>query len=286
MKILGHRILSCRLRWRSIVGFCLLAPALALFCVQLASAGIFNTKHNLGSTGVNAASNFSGTSEICVFCHTPHGGDASAAVPLWNRHLDRNGYETYDQLGTTTLDAEIESIGSVSIACLSCHDGTQAMDSLINEPGSGDTNFAFASGVWSGQAAAVNGRIGPVTVITNLGKDLTNDHPIGVQYAGGGYSVSNPSGPGIDKDFNPAETAINGVTRVWWVNTLTEGGTSDFERTDMKLYTRVGTKGVFAGEPQPYVECASCHDPHVDYNPTFLRIDPSGSAVCLTCHNK
>ncbi|NOY62352.1 MAG: cytochrome c3 family protein, partial [Gammaproteobacteria bacterium] len=49
---------------------------------------------------------------------------------------------------------------------------------------------------------------------------------------------------------------------------------------------RVGTRGVNAGEPQPYVECASCHDPHVDYNPTFLRIDPSGSRVCLTCHAK
>ena len=50
-----------------------------------AQAGIFNTKHNLGATGINAASNFSGTTEICVFCHTPHGADASVAVPLWNR---------------------------------------------------------------------------------------------------------------------------------------------------------------------------------------------------------
>jgi len=286
MKILGHHPLSRRLCGHSGAGFKLLVLAVLLACAQQVGAGIFNTKHNLGSAGVNAASNFSGTSEICVFCHTPHGADASAAVPLWNRHLDPSGFETYDQLGTTTLDAAIENIGSVSIACLSCHDGTQAMDSMINEPGSGDKNFAFSNGIWSGQAAAVNGRIGPVTVITNLGKDLTNDHPIGVQFAGGGYSVSNPSGPGVDRDFNPAETAINGVTRVWWVNTLNEGGTSAFEKTDMKLYTRVGTKGVFAGEPQPYVECASCHDPHVDYNPTFLRIDPSGSAVCLTCHNK
>ena len=249
-------------------------------------AGIFNTKHNLGSTGINAASNFSGTSEICVFCHTPHGGDTSAAVPLWNRHLDPNGFQTYDQLGTTTRDGSIEPVGSVSVACLSCHDGTQAMDSVINEPGSGADVPAFSNGIWSGQAASVNGRLGPTTVITNLGKDLTNDHPIGIQFAGGGYSASNPGGPGADSDFHQADTKYIGTTRVWWVNTNTEGGTSDFEKTDMKLYTRVGTIGVFPGEPQPYVECASCHDPHVDYNPTFLRIDPSGSAVCLTCHNK
>lgn len=249
-------------------------------------AGIFNTKHNLGSTGVNAASNFSGTSEVCVFCHTPHGADASVNVPIWNRFVDPTGFTTYDQLGSTSLDAAIEPIGSVSIACLSCHDGTQAMDSLINDPGSGAENWAFRAGAWSGQAAPVGGRIGPVTVITNLGKDLRDDHPISVQYAGGGYSQANPHGPGRDPDFHQAETKYIGSERVWWVNTKSVGGTSDFEKSDMKLYTRVATRGVFVGEPQPYVECASCHDPHVDYNPLFLRIDPVGSAVCLTCHNK
>jgi predicted CXXCH cytochrome family protein len=223
---------------------------------------------------------------VCVFCHTPHGADASVAVPIWNRHIDPTGFSTYDQMGTTTLDAQIEPIGSVSVACLSCHDGTQAMDSMINEPGSGADVWSFSVGRWSGQAASVNGRIGPVTVITNLGKDLTNDHPISVQFAGGGYSMANPFGPGRDHDFNQASSKIVGSTRIWWVNTNTEGGTSDFEKTDMKLYTRTATKGAFVGEQQPYVECASCHDPHVDYNPTFLRIDPAGSAVCLTCHNK
>lgn len=262
----------------------------ALGVVALAAtavdAGISNTKHNLSSTGINAASNFSGTSEICVFCHTPHGGDASVVVPLWNRYVDPQGFTTYDQLGSTSLDAAIEPVGSVSVACLSCHDGTQAMDSVINEPGSGATNWSFRAGQWSGQAAPVGGRIGPVTVITNLTKDLRDDHPISVQYAGGGYSQSNPYGPGRDPDFHQAETKIVGSERVWWVNTRNAGGTSDYEKSDMKLYTRVGTRGVYVGEPQPYVECASCHDPHVDYNPMFLRIDPVGSAVCLTCHDK
>lgn len=265
------------------VGF---AGVLVFFCASIAYAGIFNTKHNLGSTGLNAASNFSGTREICVFCHTPHGGDGEAAVPIWNRRLDTSGFQTYDQMGTTTLDAKVEPVGSVSIACLSCHDGTQAMDSLLNQPGSGRINPGFAAGIWSGQAATVGGRLGPVSVVTNLSKDLTNDHPIGIQFAGGGYSNSNPAGPGKDKDFNHADSEILGADRVWWVNTNTAGGTLRFERTDMKLYTRLATQGAYAGEPQPYVECASCHDPHVDYNPTFLRVDPAGSAVCLTCHAK
>ncbi len=257
-----------------------------LLPTMCAVAGVYNTKHNLGSSGLNAASNFSGTEEICVFCHTPHGGDASAAVPIWNRHLDPAGFQTYDQMGTTTLDANVEPVGSVSIACLSCHDGSQAMDSMINEPGSLSDNFSFSAGDWSGQAAATQGRIGPVDVVTNLGKDLTNDHPIGIQYAGGGYSESYPSGrPRVDIDFNPPSTERLSTGRVWWVDSR-EHPEAAFSKRDMKLYSRVGTRGTNVGELQPYVECASCHDPHVDYNPTFLRIDPVGSAVCLTCHAK
>lgn len=255
-----------------------------LFLYTSSWAGVFNTKHNLSITGINAASNFAGTREICVFCHTPHGGDGEAAVPIWNRKLDSNGFRTYDQMGTTTLDGGVEAIGSVSVACLSCHDGTQAMDAVINQPGSGRQVPGFFNNEWNGQAAPVEGRIAFPDVITNLGKDLTNDHPIGIQYGGGGYSQSNPIGPSKDPDFHMANSQIMGTGRVWWVNTV--GGASAFERTDMKLYTRVATQGAYAGELQPYVECASCHDPHVDNNPTFLRIDPSGSAVCLTCHNK
>ena len=262
-----------------------IAIAIALGLVGgIAYGGVFNTKHNLSATGVNAASNNSGTREICVFCHTPHGANATAAVPLWNRNLDFTGFETYDQLGTTTLDGAIEPVGSVSVACLSCHDGTQAMDTLINEPGTGVQLPGFRNGIWSGQAARAQGRIGPPGVITNIGKDLTNDHPIGIQFAGGGYSLSNPGGPGADRDFHTANSEITGTSRVWWVNT--PEGSPGFDRTDMKLYTRVATRGAYVGEVQPYVECASCHDPHVDKNPTFLRVSPAGSAVCLTCHNK
>lgn len=261
-----------------------LAIVTLAFCVTLAQAGVFNSKHNLGATGLNAASTFSGTREICVFCHTPHGGDGKADAPLWNRNLDPNGYTTYDQMGTTTLDAKVEPVGSVSLACLSCHDGTQAMDALLNEPGSGRDVPGFSRGTWTGQAATVQGRIARPDIVTNLGKDLTNDHPIGIQYAGGGYSLTNPAGPGHDPDFHPATSQIMGTNRVWWVNTI--NGSADFERTDMKLYTRTGSKGAYVGDPQPYVECASCHDPHVDYNPTFLRIKPDGSQLCLTCHNK
>lgn len=256
----------------------LLAMVMA-FGASVAMAQMSGTKHNLGSTLGGGPNKFSGTAEICVFCHTPHGADTSAAVPLWNRTLPAaNTYTLYATLGTSTLDAEQMAVGSVSIACLSCHDGSQAMDTIINAPGSGLTgDAAWLAGTWAG-ANQLGGKL-QVGAVTNLGKDLTNDHPIGIQYCGGGLSGAGTTVSGIcsDADFKaPVTQNING-NQVFWVDT---GGAGTRQKTDMVLYTR----GFVAGSG-PSVECASCHDPHSN-NQTFLRISNAGSAVCLACHIK
>ena len=250
-----------------------------------AQAQIAGTKHNLGSTGTGV-NKFSGTAEICVFCHTPHGADTSAAVPLWNRVLPSPGsFTTYDSLGTSSLDGKTAPVGSVSIACLSCHDGVTSMSTVINQPGSGGYNPAGGNmaGTWSG-ANQLNGTLGVDGQITNIGKDLKNDHPVGIQYGGGGIKVSTPTAQTTDRDFvAPKNQVVNGTT-VWWVDT----GASDNQRqkSDMLLYTRAAGSG-YTGqtEAEPFVECASCHDPHTQ-NTTFLRIANAGSAVCLACHVK
>jgi len=252
-----------------------------------AYAGISITKHNLGSTGTGT-NTFSGTAEICVFCHTPHGADTSASVPLWNRVLSSpSTYTTYNSLGTTTLDGAVAPVGSVSLACLSCHDGTQALNVMINAPGSGNYNPAgFAlSGTWTGPAATATpvGSLNYATAsIVNIGTDLRNDHPIGIQYGGGGETVTTPTGTFNDPDFKPTNYATINGSPVWWVDTA--GGTSAREKTDMMLYTR--TEATVAGGAQPFVECASCHDPHTSAQTTFLRVSNAGSGLCLSCHTK
>ncbi|MDP2369632.1 cytochrome c3 family protein [Rhodoferax sp.] len=265
---------------------------------QPAQAQVAATKHNLGSggTGVNK---FDGTGEICVFCHTPHGADTSAAVPLWNRVMASPAtYTTYNSLGTSSLDGATAPVGSVSLACLSCHDGAQAMNVMINAPGSGNysaTGFTLA-GAWTG-ANQTAGKIS-AGLITNIGTDLKNDHPIGIQYGGGPKAATIPAAPTDytktlfnDPDFNDAKSASLNGTQVWWVETASSG--AGRQKTDMQLYTRTETAYAAAGAgtiastvPQPYVECASCHDPHTNVNPTFLRISNNGSAVCLACHIK
>ena len=247
-----------------------------------ASAAVEDTRHNLGSSStVTGANSFSGTAAVCVFCHTPHGGSTSAAVPLWNRTLaDPASYTTYATLNSATLEGAEAPVGSVSIACLSCHDGTQAMDTVLNEPGSGINNPTYSAGVWSG-ANQTSGQLN-AGAITNLTSDLSNDHPIGIQYGGGGLTAAAPGGTLGDADMLPASfTPLNGVN-VFWVDTA--GGTAGRDKTDMILYNR-DVAGI-AGGLQPFVECASCHDPHSNDNPTFLRTSNDNSAVCLSCHNK
>jgi len=274
-------------------GAAMVVLTMGVFGSSQALAGIASTKHNLGSlgTGVNK---FDGTAELCVFCHTPHGADTTAAVPLWNRVLaDPTSYTTYNSLGTSSLDGATVAVGSVSIACLSCHDGTQAMNVMINQPGSGGYNSAGAAmaGNWTG-ANQTGGKIG-AGLITNIGVDLKNDHPIGIQYGGGPIAGTVPAAPADyttslfkDADFKDAKSATLNGQSVWWVET----GTSGRQKTDMQLYTRTGAAQLVTGSvltgAQPYVECASCHDPHTDANATFLRISNANSAVCLACHTK
>ena len=122
----------------------LLAAGSLLFAGLLAGQAavaqtIVGSKHDLSSGGANALIRSTSTAEVCVFCHTPHGGNSSA--PLWNRNAPAAGIYTFYTNATSASmdspDATDGSIGLQSSMCLSCHDGTTALNSLINNPGSG-----------------------------------------------------------------------------------------------------------------------------------------------------
>jgi predicted CXXCH cytochrome family protein len=246
-----------------------------------AQAQITSSKHNLGSTG-NATTNssFDGTAEICVFCHTPHGANTSVAAPLWNKTVPTSTYTTYSTGNSYSIDGDVAAVGSVSLACLSCHDGSVAIATMINQPGSGGYNASgsILAGSWTSGSGNVDTGTGKMAAnaITNLGTNLQNDHPIGIGYCG---SSTAPSGGTLtcgDPDFNaPSSAEVNGA-RIWWVDTGTPGTR---QKTDLSLYTRTG-------DSIPRVECASCHDPHSTANGTFLRKSNSGSGLCLSCHLK
>lgn len=128
------------------------AWALAALGVSgVASAGtIVGTKHDL------SAQTWAG-GEICVVCHTPHNA-GSTEGPLWNHTITTATHTMYT---SPSLDAASDGqVTGTSKLCLSCHDGTVAVDSF------GGT----AGGAYSlGNAF-------------NLGTDLSNDHPISITY--------------------------------------------------------------------------------------------------------
>lgn len=222
----------------------LLAPTTAF-----AADNITATKHNLSTSGTGdihlSASPGAGKDQICVFCHTPHHADTDVGVVLWNRKVNTSGYTMYDS-GTIemTIAAQPQTI---SMACLSCHDGTIAFDALRNGPGAGDYNGnAWARG-WSFQNG-VNKM--PSTSHGYLTQDLTNDHPVSVTFD-----------ETKDTAFYDKPTIETGGLRFYYAPSVT------------------------TGDPDQ-VECGTCHNPHsADYAP-FLRKDNTGSALCLTCHIK
>lgn len=146
-----------------------LCPGLILICSQ-SRAQFDNTKHDLSYSGNDAY--FTGTDDrICVFCHTPHGGNQSLAQ-LWNRN---NSGATYQMYESPSMDMTMDTQPSgSSLLCLSCHDGVQAVSTLAVTP---RYNWSpTAAGSHLNASGALES--GPGFVDT----DLRDDHPISVEY--------------------------------------------------------------------------------------------------------
>ena len=187
----------------------------------LAGAQITGSEHDFSGQGW-------GTTEICQPCHTPHNASTALPVVLWNHAVTSAVYTLYS---SPTMNATTGQPGGVSKACLSCHDGTVALDSF-----GGSTGTTFISGT------------------ANFGTDLSNDHPVSFAY--------NNALATADGGLHPPTTTSSGL-----------GGTIS---ADMLF-----------GATSDQVECASCHDVHNAANLQSLLLKPNtGSALCLTCHNK
>ncbi len=93
---------------------------------------VTQTVHNLSRTAqVDPMRTFiSQYGEACVYCHSPHGGRTER--PLWNRRLPNGPYRMYDS-GALSMIPDAQPTGT-SRLCLSCHDGTIALDDVINQP--------------------------------------------------------------------------------------------------------------------------------------------------------
>ena len=132
----------------------LLSFSLLAGVATLGFGQISGTAHDFSGAAWNT------TDEICIVCHTPHNGQIVNNAPLWNHATTNSTFTLYT--GGNTLDATLGQPEGQSLLCLSCHDGTVALDSYGGVTG---TNF-----------------IGTVAPDRNVGTDLSNDHPISFTY--------------------------------------------------------------------------------------------------------
>jgi predicted CXXCH cytochrome family protein len=202
--------------------------------------------------------------QTCVFCHTPHG--ATTSNPLWNRNAPTGAsYTVYTSTTSdaTTTGAQIALSGSG--ACMSCHDGTIAVDVLRNVNG-----LAFGPAVvftrqGTAKATYTAAAPGASNVMSGgipfLGTDLRNDHPVTITY-----------------ETARAATPSQFVTQVINGAKITVG-TID----PLPLFAPPGSI-LPATTANATMECASCHSSHNNSLGNFLRKSNSGSAICLSCH--
>ena len=132
------------------LGRCLGAVFVFLGTSLSTAATITGSAHDFTAQGWAAG-------QICLPCHTPHKANTTVAdAPLWNHALSSAVYTLYS---SPTLNATLAQPGGGSKLCLSCHDGTVAINSFGGTTG----NTMIGGG-------------------EKIGPDLRGEHPIGLTY--------------------------------------------------------------------------------------------------------
>lgn len=250
--------MSAKMGIQKLISLSVLGVAMTLSGNAFAGvAGIVGSKHDFSTSGTGG----NWTGEICQACHTPHnalsnaGTGATVDGPLWN-HNPSTAIGTftlytgnYGGARTATLNAVMTQPAGTSLLCLSCHDGTVALDSF----GGAQT----ATGV-------------KIAGTANIGTDLSNDHPVSIPYGTGangtGFAAAGLKDP------------INTVSQMY----LKNGGTStaniatdllesfSVECSSCHDVHNANTLDSVVGGPSNYL----------------LKVDMTNSKLCLVCHDK
>ncbi len=96
--------------------------------------------------------------QLCKVCHTPHNANQSvSSAPLWNHELSSE--TNYTLYNSDSMNQHTVQPKGISKLCLSCHDGTVAVDSF-------------------------GGKTGSMKILPGepgyIGTDLSDDHPVSI----------------------------------------------------------------------------------------------------------
>lgn len=217
--------------------------------------GVASTKHNLGSSGF-VSWRATSTNETCIFCHFPH--NAVAGKPfLWNRQTSAGSPTTFDLYSSATLTSAALGavISEVSKLCMSCHDGITALNSMANpttKPSGGNIAGSLGDIYYSEEFGGFGWKVNigegeKDFLVDSPGTNLRNDHPISFSYS----DAQTEDSTGLQPISNPKAEGL-----------------------------------VFWGPNSDQIECVTCHDPHINSLPKFLRRSNGSSNLCFACHIK
>jgi len=251
----------CRLK-REAATLSLILCLLGLFPASLAaqSQSVANSPHNLSISGpgnIHALSE----EQVCIFCHAAH--HSSPVQPLWNRAMPVGAYTPYR---SNSLQAKPDQPTGSSKLCLSCHDGTIALGSVISR----QQEITMANGVIRLPAGK-----------SNLGTDLSDDHPISFPYdltlAGKRPSLKNPQAlpPSVKLDANKELQCVSCHDP----HNNQYGNFLVMDNSASQLCNACHDQGTTS--VTSHTNCSSCHQPHTaPSGPYLLR----GATVTTTCN--
>jgi predicted CXXCH cytochrome family protein len=186
-------------------------------------------QHIAGSGHDFSTQTWNTSGEICIVCHAPHNANTTVAnAPLWNHTLSATANYTLYAVGGT-MNATVGQPDGSSKLCLSCHDGTVALE-----------NFG---GVASGTHLITGGAL--------LSTSLANDHPISITYDA---ALATTDG-GL---FNPVTTqsGINGGTIT---NTMLIAGKMQCSSCH-DVHNSSGVANLLIKSNQGSALCLTCHN--------------------------
>ncbi|MCW8894849.1 MAG: hypothetical protein OQK60_03450 [Sulfurimonas sp.] len=144
------------------------------------------SKHDLSMSNYYGLGSSTTSTEVCVFCHTPHSSNAQELKdgPLWNRKItDTSVFEMYN--GAPEMPSH------TSMLCLSCHDGISSQGvsavssydghNVLNPPGSGTGGSAGPNCKACHPFSRGEAGLYP-SEVWQIGPILSDDHPVSISY--------------------------------------------------------------------------------------------------------
>ncbi len=223
---------------------------------------IIGSKHDLSALNERAKTKamegvaYDDFGYACVYCHIPPDAQEASGgaqqIAGWNRI--RSDMRDYTLYSSRTFKSTARIPNEITLLCLSCHDGTMAVDQVVNTPRA-----------WkSGEKMTLHMKINSGTDLDHcglchdgftahhlgnkhIGTDMRRNHPVSIRYPGLGLGASDSLQMAFHSPVDDFGFA-NGV----------------------RLY-------------DGFVECASCHNVHEPDKVKFLRVKPE--YLCITCHS-